>query len=131
MNARKNETVEERLSAAAKAKQAMLERFRSRPGPDDPSVIERMEAQKAILAAREARNAERRKAQEAEAARLAAEEAARAVAREAAAREEARREAQKAADALAAEMEYKAKALALAAKQKAARDARYAARKAR
>ena len=41
------------------------------------------------------------------------------------------RQARKAAEALAADADYKARALALAAKQKAARDARYAARKAR
>ena len=64
MNARKNETVSDRLTSAAKAKQAMLERFKSRPGLDDPAVQERLEAQKAIIAAREARAAERKAAAE-------------------------------------------------------------------
>ena len=104
---------DDRLSAAAAAKQALLERFRARPSPDDPAEIERQAALKAIADARDVRNAERKAAKEAEAARLAAEEAAKRV------------EEQKAA------IEAKARAVAQEAERKAIRDARYAARKAR
>lgn len=104
---------DDRLSAAAAAKQALLERFRARPSPDDPAEIARQAALKAISDAREARAAERRAAKEAEAARIAAEIAAR-----------------KTAEQIAA-AEAKARAAALEAERKAARDARYAARKAR
>jgi hypothetical protein len=104
---------DDRLSAAAAAKQALLERFRARPSPDDPAEIARQAALKAISDAREGRAAERKAAKEAEAARLAAEEAARR------------------ADEQRAEAEAKARARAEEAARKAARDARYAARKAR
>jgi hypothetical protein len=104
---------DDRLSAAAAAKQALLERFRARPAPDDPTEIERQAALKAIADAREARAAERKAAKDAEIARLAAEEAA--------------RKAQEQAAAL----EAKKRAAADEAERKAARDARYAARKAR
>jgi Family of unknown function (DUF6481) len=104
---------DDRLSAAAAAKQALLDRFRARPGPDDPTEIARQAALKAISDARDARAAERKAAKEAEAARLAAEEATR------------RKQEQVAA------VEAKARAAAEEAARKAARDARYAARKAR
>ena len=103
----------DRLSAAAAAKQALLERFRARPSPDDPAEIARQAALKAISDARDARAAERKAAKEAEAARIAAE---------AAAQRERERLAALEAKALAAKAE---------AERKAARDARYAARKAR
>jgi hypothetical protein len=104
---------DDRLSAAAAAKQALLERFRSRPTAGDPAWAERQAALKAIADAREARAAERRAAKEAEAARVAAEQAAR------------RKQEQIAA------AESRARAAAEEAARKAARDARYAARKAR
>ncbi len=104
---------DDRINAAAAAKQALLERFRARPSPDDPAEIERQAALKAIADARDARAAERRAAKEAELQRLAAEAAAR-----------------KAAE-LAAAQEAKRQAALLEAERKAARDARYAARKAR
>ena len=104
---------DDRLSAAAAAKQALLERFRARPSPDDPAEIERQAALKAIADARDVRNAERKAAKEAEAARVAAEEAAKRVQEQVAA------------------VEAKAKAVAQEAERKALRDARYAARKAR
>jgi hypothetical protein len=116
----KNATVADRLTTAAKAKQAMLERFRARPGPDDPEVQAQQAARKAIAEARDARNAERRIAREAEAARVAAEKAA----------EAERRRLQAAADAAEAEAAAK-RAAELPALQKAARDAKYAARQAR
>jgi len=120
MTPQKNDSVNDRLAAAAKAKEAMLERFRARPGPNDPEQLKLQAERKAIAEARDARNAERRVAREAEAARLAAEKAAAAEARKVQAAEEA------AAAAAAAEH-----AAALPALQKAARDARYAARQAR
>ena len=104
---------DDRLSAAAAAKQALLERFRARPSPDDPAEIARQAALKAISDARDVRIAERKAAKEAEAARLAAEEAARRV------------------QAQVAAAEAKVRAAAAEAERKAARDARYAARKAR
>ncbi len=104
---------DDRLSAAAAAKQALLERFRARPSVGDPAWIEQQAALKAISDAREARIAERKAAKDAEAARIAAELAAR-----------------KTQEQIAA-AEAKARALALEAERKAARDARYAARKAR
>jgi hypothetical protein len=117
MSGFKDQNFGDRLSAAAKAKQALLERFRSRPGPDDPAVRERDEARKAVAAAREARIAERKAQREAEAARIAAEEAA--------------RKAEEEARAKALEAEQNARVAALEAERKRARDARYAARKAR
>jgi hypothetical protein len=109
----KNADFGNRLDAAAAAKRAMLERFHARPGPDDPMVKEQQAARKAISDAREIRLAERKAAREAEAKRQAAEQAAREA--------EERKLAAEAA----------AQAAALEAQRKAARDARYAARKAR
>jgi hypothetical protein len=109
----KDDDFAERRKTADKAKSAMLERFRARPSDDDPAVVERKAARQAVIEAR----AERVKAREA-AAKQREEEAARA-AREQAEREAAERraEAERAVELLAA--------------QKAARDARYKARKAR
>ncbi len=104
---------DDRISAAAAAKQALLERFRARPQPDDPGEIARQAALKAIADARDARAAERKAAKDAEAARLAAEQAAR------------RAQEQEAAT------QAKARAAAVEAERKAARDKKYAARKAR
>ena len=120
MKAPKNSTFQDRQATAAAAKTAMLERFRARPGPDDPAVIERRAAQAAIDAAREVRAAERKLAKEAEAARKAAEEAARAEEMKAAALADQARIAEEAA-----------RAAERAIEQKAARDPRYAARQAR
>lgn len=113
MSAYKNDTFDERRNSAATARKAMLEKFRAQPKPDDPAVIERQAAQRAIEEARDARTAERKVAREAEVARLAAEEQARI------------------AEQQAREIEDAAREKALKAEQKAARDARYAARKAR
>lgn len=121
----------ERLNAANDAKKALLEKFKARPAADDPEVLARQAERKAILEARKIREAEKarlkqerleREAAEAEARRKAEEEAR--LQAEAEAAEQARiREAEE-AERLAAE-----EALELA--QKAKRDARYAARKAR
>lgn len=119
-NTYKNDSFSNRLTSAANAKNALLERFRARPGPDDPAVVARRAAQAAIEAAREVRIAERKAAREAEAIRLAAEQAAQA-------------EAEKAKDVelQARKAEEAARAAERAAEAKAARDARYAARRAR
>ena len=103
----------ERRDRAAEARKALLERFSAKPDPNDPAVQARAAERRATQAAREARAAERLAARQAEteaaAARLAA--------------------AQAAGEADAAERS--AREVALAAEQKAQRDARYAARKAR
>lgn len=124
MTGYKDQDFKERLTVAAKARKAMLERFRARPGLDDPAVAERRAAREAIHAAREVRLAERKAAREAEAARRATEKAASdaVAAREAA--EQAAREAE-------AKAEQAVRDAARDAERKAARDARYAARKAR
>jgi type II secretory pathway component PulM len=113
MNGFRDDDFGERLSKAAKAKQAALEKFKAKVGQNDPASIERQKARQAISAAREVRAAERKAAKEAELIRLAAEKAAAEAAAAQAAIEEAARK------------------VALEAEQKAARDARYAARKAR
>ncbi|WP_283206545.1 DUF6481 family protein [Methylobacterium organophilum] len=106
-----------RLSAQQQARQAMLERFRRRPGADDPAVMARTAERRAIAEARAARVEQR------ELARLAEEE-------RKAAEAEAARQAEVARQA--AEREAMAeRARAAQAAQKAERDARYAARKAK
>lgn len=117
MKSYKEASFNERRDAAAKAKQEALQRFRARPGADDPAVVEQRAARQAVVAAREARIAERTAAKLAAQAREAAEKAE----REARERQEAAEQAER--DAAAK--------IALEAQQKAARDARYAARKAR
>ncbi|MGA7485609.1 MAG: DUF6481 family protein, partial [Xanthobacteraceae bacterium] len=67
----------QRQNDSAQAKKAMLEKFRARPGPDDPAVAERRTAREAILAERAARAAQREAAKRAHEAEL-AEQAARA-----------------------------------------------------
>jgi hypothetical protein len=103
----------DRQKAALEARQNLLKKFREQPGPDDPEVARRRAEREAIVANRE-RMKQEREAEKAEQKRreeeAAAAEAVR-VAREK--EEEEEREA------------------ALLAEQKAKRDARYAARKAR
>jgi len=116
----KTDNFRDRAAAAAKARSAMAERFQARPKADDP----RMQA----LAAERLAIAEARAIREAEKARLRAEAEARAA-------EEARlraiEEARLAAEAAQRAIEERARELENLARQKAARDARYAARKAR
>ncbi len=81
MSAYKDKGFNERLSTAADARRAMLERARAKPGPDDPAVAERRAARQAISAAREARALERKAAREAELAHEATLEAKRQAAR--------------------------------------------------
>ncbi len=54
MSAYKNDNFNDRLATAANARKAALEKFRARPGPDDPAVLERQAARKAVAVAREA-----------------------------------------------------------------------------
>ena len=56
----KQDTFNDRQANSLKAKQALLERFKARPGPDDPAVQARMAEQKAIAEARDKRAAERK-----------------------------------------------------------------------
>ncbi len=111
-----NKTLTERRSDAAAAKQEMLRKLQSKPGPDDPAVIARRAERKAIADAREARQAA--KAAAAEQARIeqAAREAAEAVERQLAAER--------------AEEDRIAQEAALEEQKQRARDQRYAARKA-
>jgi hypothetical protein len=113
----KQKDFDERLQASQSAKEAMMAKFRQRPGPDDPAVSERRVARAALSAARDVRVAER------ETKRL-ADEADLATRREAHAADQAAQEQRAAAEKEASDVR-------LEAERKAARDARYAARKAR
>ena len=103
----------DRLGASARAKARMVERFKAQPAPDHPDVLERQARQRAVAEAREERAAARRAAREAEATRMAEDEA------------------RRAAENLAREAEAAQRGAELEAERKLARDARYAARKAR
>ncbi|WP_187371421.1 DUF6481 family protein [Methylobacterium oryzihabitans] len=107
----------DRLTSSGSARDAMLLRFKARPAGDDPAVAARRAARRLAGEARHRRLTERDAARRAEAARTEAE----------ALRLREREEADRARDAA----EAIARAGALEAEQKAARDARYAARKAR
>ena len=120
MNGYKNNTFSDRASASAKAKTALLEKFRAKPAADDPEVLRKQAERQAIVEAREKRAAERKLAKEAEAAEQARLDALKAA-------EQARLEAEAAALKIEEAKAEAAKVLAA----KAARDARYAARKAR
>ena len=113
----KHQDFGERLNAAKDAKQAMAAKFRQRPGLDDPAVAERRAARASVSAAREARLAEREAKRIADDARMAAE-------REARAAEQVEQDERMAAEKVASDAR-------LEVDRKAARDARYAARKAR
>jgi hypothetical protein len=116
--------VSKRLAAAKSAKQELMARFRARPAEDDPAVIERKAARLATSQARAARIAEREAADLARAERQAIEEKVREA--------EASQLALELAEREAAERRAEAdREVALLAEQKIARDARYAARKAR
>src|SRR5262245_49290070 len=107
----------ERLERAAKAKQQILEKFRSRPAADDPAVVARAAERKAIAEAREARDKEREERKGKEANARAQPEAVERAEREARERREP--------------VEKVIRDAAEAAERKAERDRRYAARKAR
>jgi hypothetical protein len=111
MSGFKEPSFADRQKAAQEARKNILNKFRSQPGPDDPAVKQRQ-------AEREAKAVERAEAK---------------VAREAVKAEQKRREEEAAVEAVAQlareKEEAAAKEVALEAERKAARDARYAARK--
>jgi hypothetical protein len=92
MSAYKSESLTDRLSTQAAARKAMLEKFRARPGADDPDVARRQAERQALVTAREARLAQREAKQREEGAKRAAEAA------ELAARLEAEKAAREAAE---------------------------------
>ncbi len=107
----------DRIGNSNAAKRAMLEKFRSKPKADDPAVQARIAEQVALAKAREQRIADKKAQKEAE--RTAREVEVKRL-------EEERIAAEKEARRVEGEQ-----AMALLAEQKAARDARYAARKAK
>jgi hypothetical protein len=110
----------ERRAAAIEAKKLLLKKFESAPKADDPEVIAKRAEREAIVAAREARKAERDRLAKLEEERKLAE--AEALAKAAAAE----------AEALAAEAKNRIARVVLdEAERKAERDRRYAARKAK
>jgi hypothetical protein len=120
----KDNDFSERRAIASNAKKAMLERFRARPSEEDPAAIERKAARLATSQAREARVKAREAARRAETERLAVALKAR--------EEEAARLVLEQAEREAVERRAEAdRAVSLLAEQKAIRDSRYAARKAR
>jgi membrane protein involved in colicin uptake len=108
---------QDRLTAAAAAKKALLEKAKAKLNADDPATLERRAAREAIIKARN----ERLAAKEAE--RLAAEAARKA--------EQERIAAEKAAREAAEKAEREARAAALEAERQAKREAQIAARKGR
>ncbi|MCA6107831.1 DUF6481 family protein [Bradyrhizobium cenepequi] len=113
MSGFKEPNFSDRQKAAQRARQNILEKFRSRPGPDDPQVQARTAERAAVAAARE----------QARLAREAAKAEQKRLEEEAAAAETTRIAREKEEEA--------ARQAALEADQKAKRDARYAARKER
>ncbi len=75
MPAFKGSNFHDRQKSAAEARKALLEKFKSRPAADDPLVIEREAQRREIVAAREAREAEREARRQAEAQEKARREA--------------------------------------------------------
>lgn len=124
MRGGKGDTFNDRRSDSAKAKQDLLARARKVAPQNDPDFAARQAARAEAARIREEREAEKIAARKAEQERLAAEKA-EAEARRIREEEEAKaaKEAQEHAEAEAY--------MQLMAEQKAARDARYAARKAR
>lgn len=88
----KGKNVGDRLQNAAKAKQAMLERVRAMPGPDDPEFIAKMAERQAIEAARLVRAEARARAEQERLAQEAAKRAEEARLAEIRAREAAARQ---------------------------------------
>jgi hypothetical protein len=116
-------TFADRLETAAKAKQALLEKARQKDPTNDPEFAARQAARIEAARIREERETEKRNAKLAEQARVKAEREAEA-ARKAA-------EAQAEADRIRSGKRPVSKPALSEAEQKALRDARYAARKAR
>ena len=111
------DTFEDRLENQAKARQALLKRARAKDPTSDPEFAARQEARAAAARLREQREEERRNAKLAERAKAIAD-------REAKKAEKIKSEGEEAKSALRKQIE-------MLAAQKATRDARYAARKAR
>jgi uncharacterized protein DUF6481 len=122
MPAFKDNDLSERREAAAAAKRATLERFRAKK--DDPATAERMASRVAAARARDSKLKARKAAAELEAERLTADQKI----REEQATQLETAEVERATVERRAEGE---RVAALLAEQKAARDSRYAARKAR
>ena len=123
-NSYKDDSFGSRIAEKAKARQAIQDRIKARPGPGDPEFEKIRAEREAIASARSLRIAERKAAKEEKLAREKAEREAKELAEKTA--REARELAEKEeADRIADE------AIALLAEQKSSRDARYAARKAR
>ena len=101
----------DRQAAARNAKKDIVEKFKAKPGPDDPAVLKRAAERQAQAAARAESQRQRDLAK--------AEQKAR----------EAELAAQAEIEALRVQAEKEAAEAGLKAEQKAARDARYAARK--
>ena len=120
----KQPSLADRRDTAAKARQAERERALAKVAANAPKLAEQQEARRATNEAREARAAQRKIEKQEAAARAARALEAEQAARKAA--EEAEREAQ-----ARAQVENAAREVELKARQKAERDARYAARKAR
>ena len=116
-------TFADRLETAAKAKQALLEKARQKDPSNDPEFAARQAARVEVARLREERETEKRNARLAEQAKVKAEREAEA-ARKAA-------EAQAEADRIRSGKRPVSKPALSEAEQKALRDARYAARKAR
>lgn len=116
----KGSTFTDRQEAAAAAKQALVERFKSRPPADDPAVLARAAERKAIAEARDKRTAERAVQKAAEDTKRLEQDR---LAKEA--------EERAAVEAAARAAEQTSRDDAIRAERKAARDAKYAARKAR
>lgn len=112
---------DDRRQHSASAKATLLAKFKARPAPDDPEMVAKAEARRELARARDERTREREAARR-EAERMAAEEKR--------AREEAELAAQLAREEVERVAAEERKAAELLAK-KAARDARYAARKAK
>ena len=116
----KDNDIAERREASAQAKKAMLEQFRERRAAGQPASAERHAERLAVIEAREVRKV----AKQAEKERQAVESKAR--------EQEAAQLAETQEETKAAEKQRKAdEGVKRAGDQKAARDARYAARKAR
>ena len=116
----KNANFDERRNAAEAAKKAKLEKFRASTAQINERAAERQATRQEIVAARDVRAAEREAARLANEARSAEDQAAREIVLKA---EQAEH------DAITAEQAERE--VASGAERKAARDARYAARKAR
>ena len=94
----KDDELAGRLNKAASARLAILEKFRAKPGADDPSEIQRRAARQEIAEARDLRTATQKASRSAEDARKIAESSAREAA------EQVQRIAQEQRDAVKSEL---------------------------